>query len=114
MGPPGEPNACGWERRTRTSTTGSRAPRPTIRRSPNVVAILRSAAHHCQGAGGACGRDATPCRATESAIRRLLHDIARSSASRREPMQDVEGPSRVETLAQPARAARSSADIEAL
>src|SRR5262249_28471453 len=98
MGPPGETNACGWERRTRTSTTGSRAPRPTIRRSPNVVAILRSAAHDCQGAGGACVRDATPCRAAERAIRCLLHAIVRSGPLRRERMQDVEGPSHVETL----------------
>src|SRR6266540_1610374 len=40
----------GWERRTRTSTTGSRAPRPTIRRSPSVPAILRRGARDCQGA----------------------------------------------------------------
>src|SRR5262245_21988325 len=40
MGPPGGTDAIGWERRTRTSTTGSRAPRPTIRRSPNASAIV--------------------------------------------------------------------------
>src|SRR5438093_8639249 len=51
MGPPGGTKTTGWERRTRTSTTGSRAPRPTIRRSPSVPAILRRGAWHCQGAG---------------------------------------------------------------
>src|SRR5262249_25711857 len=41
MGPPGGTGNYGWERRTRTSTTGSRAPRPTIRRSPSDSAIVR-------------------------------------------------------------------------
>src|SRR6266581_8082066 len=39
MGPRRRDEAVGWERRSRTSTTGSRAPRPTIRRSPNPRAV---------------------------------------------------------------------------
>src|SRR6266436_6859788 len=85
MGPRRRDEAIGWERRSRTSTTGSRAPRPTIRRSPNLRAVY-------DGPFGAvkkrAGSEPVAQTRIEAVAQAVAHDVDREHRRRQEDARE--------------------------